>query len=261
MTYQSRTVKLSNPGKLLRALMRSTGQTDTKSLSEMLDMPMRTIQRLKLEIAVHEEAGRPEIDGANSAISGASESANDAISGVSGGANSAISGAQQKEIPPKPPKEKYIPTVENPTHVEFEAAREVCLGDGVFADERTIRHRDFTISLPGLLMGVQASGASSDEVRAFAVAQALQWAAELAAGGDRRTILPARMANALAASFMHAHNRAQIHGTRVEAAKTVVPFPARQPEPQRRGLMDEIRARRAAREQAEAAALATGGAA
>lgn len=257
MTDHTRKVKrLSILAQHIRLLGEAKGITSTKALAAEIDVTERAIWKAKAELRAHDTLNDGSAEHVDSTLNNGSVQTERSFSpSLNDGS------AEQKEIPPKPPKEKYIPTVENPTHVEFEAAREVCLGDGVFADERTIRHRDFTISLPGLLMGVQASGASSDEVRAFAVAQALQWAAELAAGGDRRTILPARMANALAASFMHAHNRAQIHGTRVEAAKTVVPFPARQPEPQRRGLMDEIRARRAAREQAEAAALATGGAA
>jgi hypothetical protein len=42
---------LSNPAKLLRAYMAATGITDAKQIAAELDIPIRTIQRLKLEVA------------------------------------------------------------------------------------------------------------------------------------------------------------------------------------------------------------------
>jgi len=43
--------KLSNPAKILLAYMRAAGITDAKQLSTELNIPIRTIQRLKLECA------------------------------------------------------------------------------------------------------------------------------------------------------------------------------------------------------------------
>ena len=80
---------ISNPAKLLRALIHATGITDCKQLSEMLAIPVRTLQRLKLEVAetvdtaTANDAKHAISGAATSAISGAS-TANDAISGASG---------------------------------------------------------------------------------------------------------------------------------------------------------------------------------
>lgn len=43
--------ELSNPGKLLRAYIQATGIFDAKQLAQALDIPIRTIQRLRLEVA------------------------------------------------------------------------------------------------------------------------------------------------------------------------------------------------------------------
>jgi len=67
---------ISNPAKLLLAYMRCSGITDAKTIAADLDIPLRTIQRLKLECATY----------ANDAISGVSSvdqhNATCAISGV-----------------------------------------------------------------------------------------------------------------------------------------------------------------------------------
>lgn len=71
---------ISNPAKILAAYMRCSGISDAKQLAADLDIPLRTIQRLKLEVATSDTD-------AKCAISGASENAkraNDAISGASG---------------------------------------------------------------------------------------------------------------------------------------------------------------------------------
>lgn len=84
---------ISNPAKILRAYMRCSGVTDTKQLAADLDIPLRTIQRLKLECAISGADATCANDAiygvsddakdANRAIYGASDDANDAISGVS----------------------------------------------------------------------------------------------------------------------------------------------------------------------------------
>lgn len=61
---------ISNPAKILLGYMQATGITDAKTLATQFDIPIRTIQRLKLECA-----------SANDAISGADENANHAING------------------------------------------------------------------------------------------------------------------------------------------------------------------------------------
>lgn len=43
--------QLSNSAKMLSALMTATGEYEAKRLAEMLDIPIRTIQRLKVEIS------------------------------------------------------------------------------------------------------------------------------------------------------------------------------------------------------------------
>lgn len=107
---------LSNSAKLLAGYMKATGVYHAKELSEALCIPIRTIQRLKLEIACATD-GASSGNGARatcaiSAVDGAASSANSAMGGVSSGAISATGGASQKEIPPIPPKEKlhYLET-------------------------------------------------------------------------------------------------------------------------------------------------------
>jgi len=80
---------ISNPAKLLRAVMRLMGTTDTRELAAELDIPLRTIQRLKLECATD----GADATSANDAINGAEQSANRAIYGADTDANDAISGA------------------------------------------------------------------------------------------------------------------------------------------------------------------------
>jgi hypothetical protein len=72
-------LKLSNPAKILFGYMRASGITDAKQLATDLDIPLRTIQRLKLECASVVDANAKR---ANDAISGAANDAKRAISGV-----------------------------------------------------------------------------------------------------------------------------------------------------------------------------------
>lgn len=211
---------ISNPAKLLRAVMRLMGVTDTRQLAAELDIPLRTIQRLKLECAT---------DGADatSAISGAqfgANSANDARYGVSVDAKDAINGACGASRAPariEPPSGVLIPSevvVISPTHSQVLAAREgeVDAGLGVFVNCRTIRHRDFTISLDGVRM--QAMTRTADEVKAFCVGHAMQWAAEIDSGKHPRDVLPQKIANFLGSSINSAKNREDVHSVRIEKA-------------------------------------------
>jgi hypothetical protein len=78
---------ISNPAKLLHALMKATGITCAATLSTSLDIPVRTIRRLKLEAATI-------ADSANSATT-----ANSAISGRPDTANAAMGGRSYREMP------------------------------------------------------------------------------------------------------------------------------------------------------------------
>lgn len=88
--------KLSNPAKLLAAFMEASNIWDSKTLSELTGVPIRTIQRLKLECATN---GANDDNGSNATHGavGVSESANDAMHGVSGGATSATHGASSDD--------------------------------------------------------------------------------------------------------------------------------------------------------------------
>lgn len=89
---QNKAAELSNPGKLLRAYMQATGISCAKTLADSLGIKLRTIQRLKLEIATC-------ANDAKCAISGAVNSANDAINGAS-------QQTDEKKVSPTPPSKK-----------------------------------------------------------------------------------------------------------------------------------------------------------
>lgn len=76
-------MSLSNPAKLLHGYMVATGVWDTAMLAQTFDIPVRTIQRLKLEIATQGEAVPATANSANCARYGATDAANCAISGAS----------------------------------------------------------------------------------------------------------------------------------------------------------------------------------
>ena len=64
----NKTAELSNPGKLLRAYMQATGVFDAKQLAQVLDIPIRTIQRLRLEVATCANSANDAISGASSVV-------------------------------------------------------------------------------------------------------------------------------------------------------------------------------------------------
>ena len=101
---------ISNGAKLLAWAMRATGVSDAKTISDMLGIPLRTVQRLKLEAAT------ACANDAKHATVGAANSANCATGGVSESANDATDGVSQKETSPTPPKEK---TTSPSSTVEF----------------------------------------------------------------------------------------------------------------------------------------------
>jgi hypothetical protein len=107
---------ISNPAKLLRKVMQITGIGCAKTLAADLGIPLRTIQRLRLEIA--------DATCANDAISGGATHATSAINGVE-------TSTDKKEIPPTPPKEKTtLPrtTVEQASHRTREPEDELLAG-------------------------------------------------------------------------------------------------------------------------------------
>lgn len=85
--------KLSNSAKMLSAFMASSGEYEAKRLSEILDIPIRTIQRLKVEIgAATHGASSGNAENATSATHGAkSQNGTNAISATHG-VSSAVGG-------------------------------------------------------------------------------------------------------------------------------------------------------------------------
>lgn len=110
---------LSNPAKLLRGYISATGTTDSRELAAALDIPLRTIQRLKLEVA--------------GAMDGVSADAKDAISGVctnNTSANDAMDGAGGAPKTPYMARAEATRTVEKsprvviPARATFESLRD-----------------------------------------------------------------------------------------------------------------------------------------
>ena len=74
---------ISNSAKLLGGYMVATGITDAKTIAETLNIPLRTVQRLKLEYATCATGGVLVCaNSANDATGGVSESAKCATGGV-----------------------------------------------------------------------------------------------------------------------------------------------------------------------------------
>lgn len=78
---------------------------------------------------------------------------------------------------------------------------------GVFVNCETIRHRGFTISLPAIELATIRAGLPKAEVKNRCLAHAMQWAAEIDGGKMPRDVIPAKIANFLAASIMGEVNR------------------------------------------------------
>lgn len=102
---------LSNSAKLLAGYMAATGIADAKAISAKLGIPVRTIQRLKLDIACVQVVSASAND-ANSAMDGAANSANCATDGVDQTAD--------KKVSPTPPSKNITTT----TTIQPVAARE-----------------------------------------------------------------------------------------------------------------------------------------
>jgi hypothetical protein len=105
------------------------------------------------------------------------------------------------------------------SHLEPPAREgEESIGHGVFVNCETIRHKDFTISLPSLELSI-AGRLPKTEVKAKAAAHALQWAAEIDAGKKPADVVPTKIANFLAASLMGDINRAATADAKLAKAK------------------------------------------
>lgn len=139
-------------------------------------------------------------------------------------------------VPPKPRAHAYkeSPTeINNNTNISHTTVssesvvgaetREgvTAVGHGVFVNCETIRHDDFTISLPALSMAVALRGPSDPEgVKTKCTAIALQWAAEIEAGKLPRDVLPGHIHNFLKAYLIGDINRDAIHEMRLKGAQS-----------------------------------------
>lgn len=106
-----------------------------------------------------------------------------------------------------PPAAMLRPQSESSIEPTIEREGETHAGHGVFVNCETIRHRDFTISLPAIRLGTLASGLDAEAVKTHCIAHALQWAAEIDAGKLSGSVVPSKIANFLSASIMGASNR------------------------------------------------------
>jgi hypothetical protein len=92
------------------------------------------------------------------------------------------------------------------------------MGHGVLLNCETIRHPNFTISLPAIQLGTMASGKSAEQIKSDCLAHALQWAAEIEGGKSARDVVPGKIANFLAASIMGAKVRSDVAEVRKSKA-------------------------------------------
>lgn len=189
---------ISNPAKILAAYMRCSGISDAKQLAADLEIPLRTIQRLKLEVATSEAS-------ATCAISGVSENASDAkraIYGAANSANDAIYGASAKKgFPPNPLPKETTPTI---TVEPSTAAREAA----ALPDLETISNRVFAAAGPALANQAIAPGLASMSVP-------LMW---LEHGADlERDVVPALQAAAVRCAGKQIKNWQYFSGMVAEA--------------------------------------------
>lgn len=113
-----------------------------------------------------------------------------------------------------PPAAMLRPQSESSIEPTIERVSETHAGHGVFVNCETIRHSAFTISLPAIRLGTQASGLDAEAIKTHCIAHALQWAAEIEAGKLSDTVVPSKIANFLSASIMGATNRKAAADTR-----------------------------------------------
>lgn len=134
-----------------------------------------------------------------------------------------------------------------PQTQNLDAAREgeESLGEGVFVNCRTVRHRHFTISLESIVMQLRTAGmdkARAEELaRATSIANAMQWAAEIAQGKPSGLVVPSNPANLIRGSILRQFG-AQIGAPRKQ---TQAELDALYEDLERRRLADVERAARA----------------
>ena len=134
-----------------------------------------------------------------------------------------------------------------PQTQNLDAAREgeESLGEGVFVNCRTVRHRAFTISLESIVMQLRTAGmekARAEELaRATSIANAMQWAAEIAQGKPPGLVVPSNPANLIRGSILRQFG-AQIGAPRKQSQAEL---DAMYEDLERRRLADVERAARA----------------
>lgn len=185
---------------------------DSKAIAEFTDIPLRTVQRAMLQVSA---------SGAIDAISGAPLAPSAPL--VAPERVSRVHAPAQIELPSE--VDSTTGEVISPPTPSASEARvgEDHAGHGVFVNCETIRHKAFSISLPGIRMGVIAAGLSADEVKTKCVAHALQWAAEIENGKRSNDVVPAKIQNFLSASIMGEVNRKAVADVRMAKVVTTAP--------------------------------------
>ena len=208
---------------------------DSKAIAEFTGIPLRSVQRAMMQVSA-------------SGVIGATSGAPVASSAppVASERVSRVHARAQIELPSE--VDSTTGEVLSPPTPSVAEARvgEDHAGHGVFVNCETIRHKAFSISLPGIRMGVLASGLSNEDVKTKCVAHALQWAAEIENGKRASDVVPAKIQNFLSASIMGEVNRAAVADVRMSKA-------AAQPAAPKTSLRQVLNAAKAAREAGVAA--------
>jgi hypothetical protein len=141
---------------------------------------------------------------------------------ISGETLAADAGVSKESFPHTPFKENNninnLPLTQKPA-----SASEEILGHGVVVNCETIRHANFTISIPGVALRCQASGLSTAEIKSKLTGIALQWAAEIEGGKKPKDVLPLSMNSALARAVMGDRFQEDVHAMRKGRAGKATP--------------------------------------
>lgn len=107
-------------------------------------------------------------------------------------------------------------TTSHPSNLDAAREGERGVGQGVFVNCETVRHRDFTINLQAVEMQLlaHAGSVSSEQIRDFTTACALQWATELADGTRTKSNLPRQIARSVASYITNQLNQQAEHEVR-----------------------------------------------
>lgn len=226
MTEKASEIKagMSNPAKILLAYMRLTNRWDSRELAAEFDVPLRTIQRWKMECAASATDATNAIFGVKSEDGHNATRATDATDGAPLTPDMALAqdvhscaGANIESFQDTPLKEIHTPPTPSS---RIEANEGECeIAHGVLLNCQTIRHQAFTISLPAIELGVLASGLSKAQIKDHCLAHALQWAAEIEAGSRPEKVIPGKIANFLSASIMNGKVRSDVAEMRMGKAQ------------------------------------------